>query len=250
MSARRKRSHEEHENHERWLVSYADFITLLFAFFVVLYATSAADVEKQEEFEKSIQKSFAPMFGFMTGSQYDESVDPRNNSLIKPPFETFPPVGSGSREVQDYVERKLDKEMSEKDREATIGGVRHDALGVRIQMAANRLFSRGSAELTGESAAALAKIGKLLKESGRKIIIEGHTDNEPIQSERYPSNWELSASRATKIVRYLMERHKIPGARLTAVAYADQKPVSTNETEEGRGRNRRIEILIVTGKEN
>jgi chemotaxis protein MotB len=92
----------------------------------------------------------------------------------------------------------------------------------------------------------LDRLGELLKESNRRLIVEGHTDDEPMRSEKYPSNWELSAARATKIVRYLMARHKIPGDRLTAVAYADQKPVVPNDSPENRARNRRIEIMIAT----
>jgi chemotaxis protein MotB len=245
MGARRKR-HEEHESHERWLVSYADFITLLFAFFAVLYATSQADLQKQEEFQESIKKSFAPTFGFNAGSANDDFSNPRNTSLIKPPFETFPPAGSATQEVQDYVEHKLDKEMSEKEKKETIGGIRHDAVGVRIQVAANRLFDTGSADLAAESGAALDKIGRLLKTSGRRLIIEGHTDDEPIRTDKYPSNWELSAARATKIVRYLIAKHKVSASQLTAVAYGDQKPVVPNDSPENRARNRRIEILIVT----
>jgi chemotaxis protein MotB len=93
---------------------------------------------------------------------------------------------------------------------------------------------------------ALDKIGRLVKASDRRLIIEGHTDNEPIHTARYPTNWELSASRATKIVRYLSQRQGVDESRLTAVAYADKKPVAPNDTDAHRARNRRIEILIVT----
>ncbi len=243
-----KKRHEEHENHERWLVSYADFITLLFAFFVVLYATSAADVKKQEEFEESIKKSFAGYVGLGSGgSAFDQFNDLRSQSFIPPVIQTFPQGNAGGQEVQNYVENRLEKEMGE-DGE-TVQDVYHDSVGVRIQVAASRLFPSGSADLRAESSRALDQLGKLLKDSNRKIIIEGHTDDEPIRTEKYPSNWELSASRATKIVRYLMAKHKIPGSKLTAVAYADQKPVVPNTSEENRAKNRRIEVLIVTGKE-
>lgn len=238
--ARRKR-HEEHESHERWLVSYADFITLLFAFFTVLYATSQADVEKQEEFEKSIQQQFASIgiFGIGQGGQ-DGNLDQEVKSLMRPNGDVFPPMSASANEVQDHVERKLDKDARD--------GIKHDAVGVRIQVAASRLFPSGSAELKASSVSALDKIGALLKESNRQIIIEGHTDDEPIRTKLYPSNWELSAARATKIVRYLIARHDIPPSRLTAVAYADQKPVAPNTSETNRAKNRRIEVMIVTPK--
>jgi len=247
--ALRKR-HEDHESHERWLVSYADFITLLFAFFTVLYATSQADLKKQEEFEKSIKKQFVGLLGVGNavgdGAELEERHR-KNTQLINPVIETFPPPGSGTQEVEDHVARVLERELPSEDRRSTVTGLQHDAVGVKIQLAANKLFASGSAELMAESAVALDRIGKLLKESGRRIIVEGHTDDIPIKTERYPSNWELSAARATKIVRYLAARHKIPAANLVPVAYADQKPVAPNDSETNRARNRRIEIKIVTG---
>ena len=128
MSARRKKRHEEHENHERWLVSYADFITLLFAFFVVLYATSEANQKKQEEFQDSLKQQFNGFIGLGAGSQMDDLHDPRNRSFIKPPIDQFPPMGSGAAEVEDYVERRLEKDLPEGEK--TVSGVKHDAVGV------------------------------------------------------------------------------------------------------------------------
>jgi chemotaxis protein MotB len=248
---RRQRRYDEHENHERWLVSYADFITLLFAFFAVLYATSQSDVRKQEEFQQSIRENLAAgVFGFGSGSQYDQLNDPRNNSFFKPIMQNFPPKSAGSEEVQQYVEGRVKKEVSGGEDEKTVSGIRHDAIGVRIELAAGKLFAVGSADLKVESLASLDKIAELLKESNRSLIIEGHTDDQPIHTEKFPSNWELSSARATKIVRYLMVRHKIAASRLTAVAYADQKPVVPNTSEENRARNRRIEVMIITGNKN
>jgi chemotaxis protein MotB len=247
--ARRQRKHEEHENHERWLVSYADFITLLFAFFTVLYATSQADVKKQEEFQDSFKKvmtSFGSGVGQGDGDADGGAKANLHKSLLTEHPDVFPPRGAGASEVQDHVQRVLDHGMKNPESAGTVTGVRHDTVGVRIQLAANKLFAEGSAELDPSSAAALDELGQLLKDSDRRLIIEGHTDDQPIHSARYPSNWELSAARATKIVRYLVARHKIPASRLTAIAYADQKPLVANDSEENRARNRRIEIMIVT----
>lgn len=241
--ARRKRQ-EEHENHERWLVSYADFITLLFAFFTVLYATSQHDLKKQEEFEKSIRKYFS---GSGLGeSQGDFNTESENRSLIDPPIKSFPPVTAGPQEVQDYVQRVLKKSMGKTEFDEAIQEIHHDTIGARIQLAASSLFPSGSAELKVSSAAALDKIGLLLKDSKRRLIIEGHTDNEPVHTAKFPSNWELSAVRATKVLRYLAARDQVDPQRMTAVAYADQKPVAPNDTEANRAKNRRIEILIVS----
>lgn len=237
-----KKRHEEHENHERWLVSYADFITLLFAFFVVLYATSSADQVKQKEVETSIKASF----GGAGSGQADDLQAMRSRRYIRELDGAFPPKSAGAAEVQNYVENRLEQELEDENNE-TVTDVRHDVMGVRIQVAAAKLFPSGSADLLADSMAALDKIGRMLKESDRRIIIEGHTDDQPIKNEKFPSNWELSASRATKIVRYLLARHKVAASKLAAVAYADQKPIVANTNEENRARNRRIEILIVTG---
>src|SRR5690606_12073161 len=118
---------------------------------------------------------------------------------------------------------------------------------VRIQIAANHLFDSGSADISTASMRALDKIARVVGDTDRRLIIEGHTDDLPIRTSQFPSNWELSAARATRILRYLSQRHQIPPARLTAIAYADQKPVAPNDSEANRSRNRRIEIMIVTG---
>jgi chemotaxis protein MotB len=242
----RRRREEEHENHERWLVSYADFITLLFAFFTVLYATSQHDVKKQEEFEKSIRKYFSGSTGGVGGGIGDFNTESENRNLIESPIAGFPPMSAGPQEVQDYVQRVLKKSMSKEEYQDAIQDIHHDSVGARIQLAASALFPSGSAELKVSSAAALDKIGELLRQSNRRIIIEGHTDNEPVHTLKYPSNWELSAVRATKVLRYLATRDQIDVKRMAAIAYADQKPISINDTEANRAKNRRIEILIVS----
>jgi chemotaxis protein MotB len=242
----RRRREEEHENHERWLVSYADFITLLFAFFTVLYATSQHDVKKQEEFEKSIRKYFSGSTGGVGGGIGDFNTESENRNLIESPIAGFPPMSAGPQEVQDYVQRVLKKSMSKEEFQDAIQDIHHDSVGARIQLAASALFPSGSAELKVSSAAALDKIGELLRQSNRRIIIEGHTDNEPVHTLKYPSNWELSAVRATKVLRYLATRDQIDVKRMAAIAYADQKPISINDTEANRAKNRRIEILIVS----
>jgi len=239
---------EEPENHERWLVSYADFITLLFAFFVVLYATSEANLRKQEEIREELQRQFSGLIG---SGQPDGDFNTNNQdqSLIAPPLPTFPPVGAGVQEMQDYVEAELKRQLSEEEYDGVIGDIRHDSYGVRIQLAASGLFDSGSADVKEDARLALEKIGRLLRDSNRKLIIEGHTDSAPIKSERFASNWELSATRATTIVRFLESQLKIAPRRLVPVAYGQTRPVASNESAEGRAKNRRIEIMIASGDE-
>lgn len=243
-----KRKHEEeHENHERWLVSYADFITLLFAFFTVLYATSQKDISKAKEFEESVRRAFSSFVDF-GGVQGDHISFDRNGKLIPPPIDLFPPEGAGPTEVQDAIERLLDKAVSEEERQQMIKSVRHDSIGVHVSLASEALFQSGSDDILPDGLTALGKVGNILRVSNRKLVIEGHTDNVPIKGARFRSNWDLAAARATKIVRYLIAKENIAPSRLVAVSYADQKPIAPNDTEEGRAKNRRIDVLIVTGQ--
>lgn len=246
--ARRSKKHEEHENHERWLVSYADFITLLFAFFVVLYATSNADVEKQKEFEDSVRVNLKLTAG--GGSSGD------NSSAVKNPAEEavvalvadgkFPQKG-GAGETADYVERALDKSMDGDEKKKAIQEIHHDAIGVRIALAAATFFPGGSAKLKLSSLKTLDQVASILKQTNRRVIIEGHTDNQPVvENSQFQSNWELASQRATAVVRYLIKYHQMDPKRFAAISYADQKPVVPNDTPENQAKNRRIEILIVT----
>lgn len=243
----KKHKQEEHENHERWLVSYADFITLLFAFFTVLYATSQQDLEKEKKFEESFRQQMTGIIGSAgnpDGSEFDSQM--ANDNVISSPF---PGRRSAPSEIQEHVQNRLDKEMTKAEYQEVVEAVHHDAYGVRIQLAANAIFPSASADLKEGAISALEKIGEILRASNRKLIIEGHTDNEPIQSSRYPSNWELSAARATKIARFLTQRLQIDPVRIVPIAYASNKPLVPNTSAENRARNRRIEIMIVNGDE-
>lgn len=233
----RKQKHPEHENHERWLVSYADFITLLFAFFVVLYATSTQNQEKQKNFESSIRSKMrisAPGSGGPAGASF--GMDP---------IDLFHKNNVGNGELQDYVEKLLQKTLTEDERKLNVGGLRHDVSGVRISLAAASFFPSGSAKLRRPALGSLDKIAKFLKGAPHKIVIEGHTDDLPLSSSEFETNWELGSVRATSVVRYLIKVHQFDPKRLSAVSYADTRPLVPNTTPENRAKNRRIEILIV-----
>ena len=246
MSNKQKKQ-EEHDNHDRWLVFYADFITLLFAFFVVMYATSTNNQDKQKSFEKSVRtnlKLFATGTG--SGGESGEGIVgaglENKEALI--PLEGFP-KGKGPGETQDYLNRFVDQKLDQNTKEA-IQNIRHDAVGVRISLASAQFFNAGGTKLKVTSLKALDQIATLLKESGRKIIIEGHTDNTAVaQNSAYETNWELGALRATSLVRYLLKYHQFDPTKLAAISYADTRPIKSNETEEGRAANRRIEMYIV-----
>ncbi len=253
---RKRRHHGEQENHERWLVSYADFITLLFAFFTVLYAISNKDLEKSKEFEESIKRSFALMgFGGLPESQNHGNSGPGSTNegaqlgaSLKVDLDLFPKKGTGPSELADYLKRQLGgaSQDSRKTGEGLSLTVRHDAIGARISLAASALFDIGSAKLRPTAHEELEKIAKILSQAPNKIIVEGHTDNQPISSPNYPSNWELAGARSAKIVRYLIKYTALKPSQLVVLSYADQRPIATNATEEGRSKNRRVEILLVT----
>ncbi|MBC7467068.1 MAG: OmpA family protein [Bdellovibrio sp.] len=237
---------EEPENHDRWLVSYADFITLLFAFFVVMYATSNNNPEKQKSFQDTVRVNLK-LSGSGPGSgetQHDgQTTEPNTiDSVIN--LEGFP-KNKGPGETQDYLTRYLEKKVSAEDKDK-VQALRIDPLGVRIELASGKFFNPGGTKIKIGSLKFLDQIAELLSQSDRRIVIEGHTDNQPISKDAtYESNWELGALRATSIVRYLQKYHKIDPSRLSATSFGDTKPLKSNDSEEGRSQNRRIEIYLV-----
>jgi chemotaxis protein MotB len=241
-----RKRHEDHENHERWLVSYADFITLLFAFFVVMYATSNNDLAKQKEFENSVRVNLKLGAAEKSGS---DGVPDASAIIAEQIQGTNPdsyPQKGGSAEAADYATRYLSKQVDAATKKELGLEVRHDAVGVRVSLAASSVFPEGEFKMKRSSLQVLNQLGELLKQTNKKVIIEGHTDDQPITSSTVPSNWELASLRATSVVRYLIKSQNMDPKRLAAISYADQKPLVPNDTPENRAKNRRIEILIVT----
>ncbi len=248
MAARRKRK-DEQENNERWLISYADFITLLFAFFVVMYATSQSDNEKQAKFEKSFKQAMG-MFS-SSGSRDGILSDPfpshmKDGSPIDVPIKVFQDPKASRKELRDALWQLIYSKMTEEQIKEAGLDIYDDEHGVRIALTAAQLFPAGSAKILPDALKRLDKVGDILKLAERRMIVEGHTDDEVIASDAFPSNWELAATRASTIVRYLIKRHKVPGDLLSVASYADQKPLVKNDSAENRAKNRRIEILITT----
>lgn len=247
---KRKHDSEEHENAERWLVSYADFITLLFAFFVVLYATSNQNIEKEKEFEESIRENMklpAAMGAGAGGGAGDASTA----TLGSPTSGLESPSGANSKlanaaDMQESLEKEITQKMTE-DEKKIVTSLRHDMFGVRMSLAASSFFPAGSAKLKREALPTLDKIAQLLKSNQAKLLVEGHTDDQPLApGSEFASNWELASARATQVVRYFTKVQQIPASRLAAVSYADQRPLAPNVDEASRSRNRRIEILVIT----
>lgn len=245
---RKKNKHEQHENHERWLVSYADFITLLFAFFVVMYATSTNNVDKQKEFENSVRANLHLVQGSGgsnsgTGGSVSSAINEAMQELNQP-IDTFPKNGS-AKEIKDFLQRKLEKN-GDSNLKSSVSELKHEWYGVRMSLAASSFFDAGSYKLKLSSLQIIDELMKNLESSNNRIIIEGHTDNLPIKSNNVESNWELSSLRATSVVRYLIKYHKMDPTKITAAAYADTKPIAPNDSEENRSKNRRIDFLIIS----
>lgn len=247
MRSRRRKS-EDHENHERWVVSYADFITLLFAFFVVLYATSQKDVKKGKELEKSIRRYLVKISMAVGGGgkKVGQNQDKQYESPIKSPIDTFPTEKKETREVRNLVETLVVSQLSDKELVAKVNDLYTDAMGVRLSLSSGDLFEQNSSRLKKSSLATLNKVGSFLKTIDHRIIIEGHTDNQPLNQKNYPSHWELASARATTLVRYFVKVHKIAPSRLGALSYGDTRPILPNTTAHNRAKNNRMDVLVVT----
>lgn len=244
-----KNKKQEPENHERWLVSYADFITLLFAFFVVMYATSQSDNEKQAKFEQSFKKAMGMFQSPGGGSGILNDPFPthlKEGSPIESPIRIFQDPRASKKELRDALWQLIHSKLSEDQIKEAGLDIRDDEHGVRISLMASQLFPSGSAKMLPAALSKIDVVGDILKISDRRLVVEGHTDNDQISSDAFPSNWELAGARASTIVRYLIKRHKISGELISVASYADQKPLVSNDSAENRAKNRRIEILITT----
>jgi chemotaxis protein MotB len=239
--ARRKRE-EEHENHERWLVSYADFITLLFAFFVVMYALSTVNEGKYRILSDSMVSAFRNV----------EINSVSQIPVVVPPIAMVQKQNATSK-VQDAVKQKQRDKMRNVAKDImdvmapliAQGKVRviETSRGVTIEINDSILFSPGQALLQAPLVKAMGAIADVLAPTDFPITIEGHTDNVPIKTLQFPSNWELSAVRATTVLRLFADAG-VAAERLTAIGYADTRPVEPNVLADGRARNRRVTILI------
>jgi len=249
----RKKPPEEHENHERWLVSYADFITLLFAFFVVMYAISSINEGKYRVLSDSLVSAFQqpPSSEKMIQmqSKYPEILEgtgkPVGKSVIQPPGET--PERKAAAEKMKTVAKNVLDAMQPLIQSGQVR-VTQSPKGVTVEINASTLFNSGDAVLQPKSVDTLSAVARVLATTDNPIQVEGHTDNVPINSPAYPSNWELSSARAGSVVRLFTEMG-VPAGRMVAIGYADNRPLDANTTPEGRMRNRRVNVLILNETE-
>jgi chemotaxis protein MotB len=238
---RRRRIRSDHENHDRWLISYADFITLLFAFFVVMYAVSAVNENKY----RVVADALGGAFGKITVAGEGAGTRPPE---LSPEARAYIERG---RLVQEEVAHMNEVASSLLDVLGPLvkeGKVRitQGRRGVSIEINANVLFQPGQAELEVASRDVLRSVAERLRDEPFNLEITGHTDLLPISNSTYASNWELSAMRATSVVRHLAENGIAP-ERMQAIGREATRPVAPNNTPEGRARNRRVELMILSG---
>ena len=230
---RRRRRPEEPANHERWLVSYADFITLLFAFFTVLYAISTVDAKKLAAMVDSMQTAFPAGPSPTPGGQ---GAAPAAAPGGGTPAATSADLAVLQGRLQGTLARAIADKRVDVER-------RGDTLVISIREVG--AFPVGSADLSSDARALLMDVGATLAAFDQSIRVEGHTDDTPIHTARFASNWELSTTRATNVIAFLIEHAGVRPERLSAAGYAAYHPRADNTSELNRVRNRRVDIVIV-----
>jgi chemotaxis protein MotB len=231
----RRRRHQAHggSNHERWVISYADFVTLLFAFFVVLFATSNADQAKARAVSEAVKAAFSQ----------GKSVD------VKAAMAVVQAVKSG--DIKDSpqellsTEELLRRQLKEEIRKGEIE-LRMESRGLVISFKQAGLFDSGEAVVKDSALPAMGKLASAMEQIPNQVRLEGHTDNQPIYNDHFKNNWELSSARSIAFLQIISAKFHMPMRRLAVSGYADVVPIADNSSEEGRGRNRRVDVVILT----
>ena len=244
-----------HENHERWLVSYADFITLLFAFFVVMFASTQTDKDKAKQVSASVKEAlehgeFSAAISTVLGrGRHEASREPTNPDRVRK-SENLPPLPAAAVRGERPADLAKSMEILKGGlaTEVKTGkiGLRLEGRGLIISLNESAFFASGDDAVSPNSVAILAKIANEALAMSNPIRLEGHTDSIPIHTPRFRSNWELSAARAIAMVDMLQQRFKIPPDRMSIAGYADHAPADTNDTVEGRERNRRVDLVVLS----
>ncbi len=247
----RRKKQAPHENHERWLVSYADFITLLFAFFVVMFASSQADKGKAAQISESVKNAlnegkFSATIAAILGGTVDDKG--KGNAAMRGP--------GGAHKTKD--EPKQEKQIAELlpsmkvlsanlRAEIDAGKIQlsMESRGLTISFKTAAAFPSGTDEITPDAYASIAKVAAAIEKIPNPVRFEGHTDSIPIHNPRFRSNWDLSAARSIAMMEVLATDYNIPRPRMSIAGYADTAPIDSNDTEEGRARNRRVDIIIL-----
>jgi chemotaxis protein MotB len=261
----KKRGGDDHdEGHEggeeRWLLSYADFITLLLALFMVLFALSTVNRDKFAQFRTGLVSAFdssanaSPTVPGGTGLLQESSLvkSPGASKQLKetkpqPPSDKTTDASTTTTESSGTAKaaKKIQAKLLAKGLAGDVH-IEQTARGLVIQLLTDKVFfSSGSAGLAGQGAEVIDTVGQALRQLPNDISVEGHTDNQPISSSQFPTNWELSTTRADTVLRRLSEHDGLNPAHLQAIGYADTRPIAANDSVANRGRNRRVEIVVL-----
>jgi chemotaxis protein MotB len=239
----------EHENHERWLVSYADFITLLFAFFVVMFASSQTDKAKARAVSQAVKQAFekggiAAQVHEILGGTVDEKG--KGNAMMKGPGGSQPIIRTETEQVAELLPsmQYLTKELAA-DIDAGKIDIRLEPRGLVVSLRQATFFPSGEDSIDRSTFTSISRIAETVRNLPNAVRLEGHTDSIPIHTARFRSNWELSAARAIAMMDLLTAQFSIPRERMAIAGYADTAAVQPNDTEEGRARNRRVDVVIL-----
>jgi chemotaxis protein MotB len=248
-----RRKTAAHANHERWLVSYADFMTLLFAFFVVMFASTQNDKNKAKDVSDSVRQAlehgqFSAAISTVLGRGKHEArkapwgkenTNERENPKAPPPSPPAHPPDLGKS--LDTLQKGLDSDLKNGKLQ-----IRLDARGLIISMREKAFFASGDDAIAPDSLPILAKIAAVVQSLPNPVRLEGHTDARPIHTSRFRSNWELSTARSIAMLELMRDRFQIPPSRMAVAGYAENSPADTNDTEEGRAHNRRVDLVLLS----
>ena len=230
---RREIYQESRPRHDRWLVSYADFITLMFAFFTTMYAISSVDAQKLDTMAESLSVAFD-----QTGDWVVPLVDQADPAVLE--------AAARARELaglRDQLTTRLDDDIA-----SDLVDVRLDGRGLVISLHEAGVFATASADLTSAASDLIATVGLAILDIDNIVRVEGHTDDVPIFTSRYESNWELSTARATSVVAFLVAEMQIPAERLAIAGYGEFRPLAPNDSDANRARNRRVDIVVLSSE--
>ncbi len=249
----RRRDCGGHENHERWLVSYADFITLLFAFFVVMFASTQNDKNKAKEVSESVREAlehgkFSDAISTVLGRGRHEAASElpdakrveRSENLSPPPGPSRPADLTKSLQT---LQAGLAAELK-----ASKISLRLEGRGLIVSLRESAFFASGNDAVAPGSLPILAKVAAVVRNLPNQVRLEGYTDSVPIHNSRFRSNWDLSAARAIAVMEVLRDRFQIPVWRLAIAGYGENAPVDTNDTVEGRAHNRRVDLVVLSAE--
>jgi chemotaxis protein MotB len=234
--ARRRKGHQAHANHERWVISYADFITLLFAFFVVMFATANADKGKARAVSEAVKAALSQSKDSKVAQMVKEAEEADKAGKAPDPTKELAPIAK-------LLSTQLHPEIAKGQIE-----LKMESRGLIISFRQAALFDSGADIIKPSAYGSISKVAQAVGGIRNQVRLEGHTDNQPIHNERFNNNWELSSARSIAILQMMMTKFQIPVRRMAVSGYADVAPIANNETESGRVRNRRVDVVILSSQ--